>query len=107
MQPSFKLLEEQSGEDHVVEYAEKLAADFEYRKKIGERARQTVGVKFSPEKMVELYQEVYNAALGNTHQNGKVKIPFGYYVQYLKRCLKRIIQETFDYYPNVKKAPKV
>ena len=89
-----------------VEYAEKLAADFEYRKKIGECARQTVGVDFSPVKMVELYQKVYNAVVSESQQKEKVKIPLGYYFQYMKRCPKRILQETFDYYPNVKKAQK-
>jgi glycosyltransferase involved in cell wall biosynthesis len=90
-----------------VEYAEKLAADFEYRKKIGERARQTVGVNFSPERMVELYKKAYATAKREFHQKDSVKIPLGYYVKYLKRCTKRILQETFDYYPNVKQAQQI
>ena len=87
----------------MIEYAEKLANDYNLRKSIGERAREYVCEKFSPIKMVKLYVNAYIETINNFKTKNALNIPVGYYIKYLSWCYKRIIQEMFNYYPNVKK----
>lgn len=77
-------------------YATLLGKNFELRKRMGEKARETTISNFSYKKKMSLYEKVYHEA--TLYDNVKIRIPLSYYIIYVCRCYRRIIQETFGIY---------
>lgn len=81
--------------EEMITFAESLAKDAELRHKIGEKARESVLSHSKKNNRKSSYYTLYQ----NLYKSIPYKrIPFRYYIIYMRRCYKDIIKDIFNWY---------
>lgn len=81
--------------EEMIAFAESLANNTELRHRIGEKARDSVLAHSRKNNRKALYHNLYHNLY---HLISCKKIPFWYYLIYIKRCYKDIIKDLFNLY---------